>query len=140
MMVGSVRARDQVTAASSGIAAPTSTADNALWPGENRAEVPHLAWMGFVVLNLLALYHLILSVVIGIIEGSPAQWGMNYLAPEQGQIYGEGRRRRFAAAPGIDPPSWGASRLWAACQSRPGLNNTNRDPSAAVACSAMSLQ
>jgi hypothetical protein len=83
MMVGSVRARGQVTAASSGIAAATSTADNALWPGENRAEVPHLAWIGFVLLNLLALYYLILSVVIGIIEGSPAQWGMNYLAPEQ---------------------------------------------------------
>jgi uncharacterized membrane protein YkvI len=40
-----------------------------------------LAWIGIVLLNLIALYYLILSVVMGIIEGSPAQWGANYLAP-----------------------------------------------------------
>jgi hypothetical protein len=38
-----------------------------------------LAWMGVVLLNLLALYYVIVAVVIGT-EGNPS-WGQNYLPP-----------------------------------------------------------
>jgi hypothetical protein len=38
-----------------------------------------VAWIGVVLLNLLALYYVILSVVVGT-EGSPA-WGVNYVPP-----------------------------------------------------------
>jgi hypothetical protein len=54
------------------------------WPAAQGAVKPSmapLAWIGIVLLNLIALYYLILSVVVGIIEGTPAQWGANYLAP-----------------------------------------------------------
>lgn len=54
------------------------------WPAAQEAaksSMGPLAWIGIVLLNLLALYYLIGSVVTGIFEGSPAQWGANYLAP-----------------------------------------------------------
>jgi uncharacterized membrane protein YkvI len=38
-----------------------------------------LAWIGIVLLNLVALYYAILSIVVGVVFGSPAQWGANDL-------------------------------------------------------------
>jgi hypothetical protein len=46
-----------------------------------KSLVGPLAWIGVALLNLLALYYVILSIVMGIVEGSPAQWGANYLQP-----------------------------------------------------------
>lgn len=40
-----------------------------------------LAWIGIGLLNLVALYFVVASVVAGIIEGSPAQSGANYVPP-----------------------------------------------------------
>src|SRR5215469_4180362 len=54
------------------------------WPAAQEAtksSMGVLAWIGVVLLNLLALYYVVLSVVVGIVEGSPAQWGANYLPP-----------------------------------------------------------
>jgi membrane protein implicated in regulation of membrane protease activity len=46
---------------------------------ESNRALTVLAWIGVVLLNLLALYYVILSVVVGT-EGSLA-WGVNYLPP-----------------------------------------------------------
>ena len=52
------------------------------WPAaQEAAKSPKvvLAWAGIVLLNLLAVYYVVLSVVIGT-EGNPS-WGQNYLPP-----------------------------------------------------------
>jgi hypothetical protein len=52
------------------------------WPAAQKAAKPPkdtLAWIGIVLLNLLAVYYVIGSVVVGT-EGNPS-WGQNYLPP-----------------------------------------------------------
>ena len=59
-------------------------------PGDSPAPLPAareaakssmspLAWIGIALLNLLALYYAAASIVVGIVYGSPSQWGANNL-------------------------------------------------------------